>query len=392
MSYTSPPKSKPFIDLHKKYSALAESEKNYTDKLFVQPAKFERKLIPELMKKEETVEELVANKSNQKKGLKKPFRPPLLLKIKSKPSISSNTRDDDEPPVKVIKKRRGRPPSKKSKETACSKIEECTDSILESEIIDSEKKSTCSVRKTLSRKKNLPQNPHVKFSALCSPCPISSDVDCSPPHISKVSESPPKLDLEGIKVQDKNKIDTLRKLFGTRSKGSRWGKGKITIINNTKAMLNDKKPIISSESDISLKPNEPDGRKTSKLSIMCKIPLTMLPPKLKYLLQSERSEEPRPLTDLAHTKQVKKKQKHAHHKYHHKVSPSQIASGSDQSKSNKSPANTDPPTQLLFQQLSSDDYSNRNLDNVGVWQKPTSVDAGIPEAKIKPSSKSLKHR
>lgn len=396
--------SKPVTDLHKKYSTLAKCEKK---KLFEKPAKLvERKSTPVLMKKEEPVEEPVKNKRGRKKGSTNLPKPPPPSKIKSKPIISSDSEDDDEPPkpVKISERRRGRPPGKKSKvRSASSESEEWTDSSRKSRKKDSEKKSSHSIKKTPSWEKNQPQKPVARVpAALRPPCSVSSsadsdssDVECRPPSMSTATESPPKLDVEGIKVQDKKKNDTLRKLFitrreeggaksGAKSKGGKGGKGGVIIIDNNEAMRNDNERVISPVPVVLPLPKEPEGPKTFKLSVMCKIPLSKLP-NLNYLLKSGRSEELRTCAYLANTRQEEKKQKHKHHKHHHKSSPSQSVTGLEKSKVSESPASTAPPTQPLLQQPLSDGYSKSLMDNVNVWRKPpTSVCAVIPEAKVKP--------
>ncbi|XP_025407786.1 AF4/FMR2 family member 4-like isoform X5 [Sipha flava] len=400
--------SKPITDLHKKYSTLAKNEKKDLKKSFEKSAKsVERKPPPVLIKKDDPVEEPAKKKRGRKKGPTSMPKPPPPSKIKSKPLISSDSEDDDEPhkPVKISEKRRGRPPGKKSKVIlASSESEEWTDSSRKNRKKDSEKKSSHSLKKTPSWEKNQPQKPVARVSAALRPTRSisssvdsdSSDVECRPPPMSTTTESPPKLDVEGIKVQDKKKNDTLRKLFITRreeggaksggkSKGGKGGKGGVIIIDNNEAMRNDNERVISPVPVIPPMPKESECPKTSKSSLICRIPLSKLPTKFQYLLKPARSEELRTCADLANTRQEEKKHKHRHHKHHHKSSPSQSVSGTEKSKSTESPANVAPPTQPLLQQPASDSYTKGMVDSGNIWRKPPlSVCAVIPEAKVKP--------
>ncbi|VVC25365.1 Hypothetical protein CINCED_3A023406 [Cinara cedri] len=404
--------AKPVTDLHQKYSTLAKYEKKDIKKSFEKPAKptEKKQSTPVIPKKEEPVDEPLKKRRGRKKGSTNTPKPPPPSKIKSKPLISSDSEDDEEPAPKpkINEKRRGRPPGKKTAKviSASSESEEWTDSSRKSRKKDSEKKSSShhSVKKTPSWEKNPPQKPVARVSAALRPPRSvsssvdsdSSDVECRPPPISTATESPPKLDVEGIKVQDKKKNDTLRKLFRTRreegvkiggkSKGGKGGKGGVIIIDNNEAMRNDNERVISPVPVIPPMAKEPEGPKSlSMMSIPCSIPLSKLP-NLNYLLKSVRSKELRTCADLANTRQTEeKKPKHRHHKHHHKGSPAQSVSGSEKSKANnESQANTVPPTQPLLQQPSSDGYTKGMMDNVNVWRKPTSVCAVIPEAKVKP--------
>ncbi|XP_025207514.1 AF4/FMR2 family member 1-like [Melanaphis sacchari] len=350
--------SKQVSIIFKRNSAIMNSKKKDLKKSSVKPVKsVEKKSTPVIIKKEESVKDPIVKKRGRKKGSKKIAKPIPLSKIKSKPLISSDTEDDEPPkPVQISEKRRSPPPDSKNSKviTTSSKSEKRTDSDCKSRIKDTENNFSYLVKKTPFWEKTQKQKPVARVRAVLRPTRSNSssadsdfsDVEFSPPPISTVTESPPKIDVEGTKVYDKNKNDTLRKLFITRRKagGAKSGeiskgvKGGVIVVYKNKAMPNDNERVISPTPVIPQMPEDSKSQKTLKPSVICKIPLSKLPPKLNCFL-----------------------------KHNQKNSPSQTTPGSEKSKSNESPANTNPSTQPL-QQPSSDGYSKDMTDSTNVWR------------------------